>query len=309
MKILFIADPVAKLNPKGDSTLVMLRAALKRKHTCEWAEDSHLGLVNNIPMILSQKVSWTTDEPLPALQAPEIKKLTQFDAILIRKDPPFNENYLKLCWLAELCETQTLFVNAPSVLLKFHEKLIPLQAFHEGYLKSSDLISTFLTHKSQADTHFNSKNIDDIITKPFLGFGGRDISRWNLMNWQQGHNHPHELIQPFDRNVTEGDRRVFFLDGKLLTSVVRVPKPGGYISNLAQGGSAVMKPLSPAEKAVAARLGKFLKAKKIILAGADFIGAKVSEVNVTSPTGLANILALENHNYGENIIAWIEKKA
>jgi glutathione synthase len=115
-------------------------------------------------------------------------------------------------------------------------------------------------------------------------------------------------MQPFEPKVKDGDRRVFFLDGKLLASVVRVPKAGGYVSNLAQGGSAVSKPLSAKEKAVCLRLGKFLKAKKITLAGADLIGSKVSEVNITSPTGLRNILELENKNYADDVIRWIENK-
>ena len=118
------------------------------------------------------------------------------------------------------------------------------------------------------------------------------------------------MVQPYLEEIVEqGDRRVFFLDGELLAEFVRFPKEGGFIANLAQGGSAKKVPLSDVERAVCDRLGKFLKHTGIVFAGADLIGSKVSEVNITSPTGLCSLHALEGNDYGAPILDWLEGNA
>jgi glutathione synthase len=106
-----------------------------------------------------------------------------------------------------------------------------------------------------------------------------------------------------------GDRRVFFLDGKVLAHFVRRPPAGGFISNLAQGGTAVAEPLPPGADAVLEKLGRFLKAAGIVLAGADLIGRRISEVNITSPTGLRSLETLEGNDYASPIIELVERSA
>ena len=205
--------------------------------------------------------------------------------------------------------------NKPSLLLRYHEKLVPLEALAQGFLQAADIIPSHLGGGDEARSFIRSLGANQVITKPFLGFGGNDVhlvpSREFLAakeNAETGGMIEDVLVQPFQEDILRyGDRRVFFLDGEILAHFVRRPKPGGFISNLAQGGSAVAEPLLPEQEAVLKRLGKFLKSAGIALAGADLIGTRISEVNITSPTGLRSLEQLESNDYSSPIMEFAER--
>ena len=159
--------------------------------------------------------------------------------------------------------------------------------------------------------YFDSQNEEQVVTKPFLGFGGRDVE----LQGREAYRHSassdlDRFIQPFVSEVrTRGDRRVLFLEGKVIGHFVRMPAQGGFISNLAQGGTAHAKPLSAEEEELCVKVSNFLAAVGINFAGADFIGSRVSEINITSPTGLRSLEALGGSDGSEAIIEAWEKRA
>jgi len=309
MKILYVADPVEHLKPAGDSTLVMLRESLRRKDAAYWCTPEELYLH-------SEKVGTFA---APCLECPvgEIPKLGErvslllsaFDVVMIRKDPPFDADFLKMCWMLGLAESKTYLMNSPSVLVRYHEKLLPFEAVAHGFLKEEDVIPTFVGDVPAAEAFLAAMGEKQVIDKPFFGFAGSNVNL-NDRNAVRGRaDLARQLMQPFLPEVSRGDRRVFFLDGKLLGHFVRLPKPGGFISNLAQGGSAAQSPLGAKEEQALLRLGKFLKHAGIHLAGADVIGDRISEVNITSPTGLASLLKLEGRDYSIDILNFAAAQA
>lgn len=311
MRILFIADPIDKLKPATDSSLALLRGSLEKQWENFWANGQSVEFVGDGVGVWAEKVSHSPVGGLPSLEKKQWHPINAFDAVLIRKDPPFDSDYVKLCWLLLLAEKKVFMMNRPSLLLRYHEKLVPLEARAQGFLEKEDVIPTHIGSHEAAKSFVDTLKVAKVITKPFLGFGGGNIA---LHSRQEFHEtKPSQvndsLVQPFKEEVTKfGDRRVFFLAGELLAHFVRMPKEGGFVSNLAQGGSAVLSPLSPREVLVTEKLGRFLKATGIAFAGADLIGHLVSEVNLTSPTGLMALEKLEQKSYVGPILDFVEKQ-
>lgn len=313
MRLLFIADPVFKLNPAGDSSLVMAREAMGRGDKVFWATPPDLAYARNHVLVQAADATGVDPRGSLLLGAPRKVPLTDMDAVFIRKDPPFDTRYMHLCWLLCFEEGRVFMMNRPSLLLRYHEKIVPLEAFHQGYLREEDLIPTFLSALPEAKDYVKRHGISEVVTKPFLGYGGRGVERHGTDAFLRGDamslGISHEdFIQPFQPEIHErGDRRVFFLDGEVIGHFARFPAEGDFISNLAQGGRAERGTLTVAETEVLQRLGKFLKATGIVLAGADLIGNRISEVNITSPTGLKNLESLEGDNRGRRILEAVDR--
>ena len=295
---LIIAEPPSQLLPHSDTGLAMVREALARGHRVYWALPDALewsvGDDGHGVEAFCWRVSQCEAGELPRLEPQkESVSLGSFKSVWVRKEPPFDLTYARLCWILSLAEEKTgvpEIINSPSLLLLYQEKLLSFSAVAEGYLDESDVIPTRLS--------LDIRKIDpdevgqDLVLKPFDGHGGRSV-RLEQKVAQGREVEALTLVQPFLESIRKGgDRRVFFLDGEMMGSFVRVPASGSILSNLSQGGSAEMRPMSPREESRASKLGNFLKAKGLVLAGADMIDEKISEVNITSPTGFGKLLEL-----------------
>lgn len=313
MRALIVADPIERLKPAGDSTLVIVREMLRRGYEIQWGLPAGLELEKTKVIATTVGVEECVEGELPRVGAADRRPVDSYDFVLIRKDPPFGRQYLRLCWLLALAEAKVPIINSPAVLLRYHEKLIPFEAVAHGFLKPSDLIPTYVGASERVSEPLLKEKGDRFVSKPFFGFGGKSVSLHERSAIEPGKTLPGlpgDLWQPFLPDIhVHGDRRVFFLNGKVLAHFVRVPSPGGFVSNLAQGGKAESRPLRAVEKRVLERLGKFLRKAGIVLAGADLIGAYISEVNVTSPTGLRSLELLDGHCYAEELLDYCEKRA
>jgi len=231
--------------------------------------------------------------------------LNDFDQVWIRKDPPFDLNYVSLCWLLMQYENIIPFINPPSRLIAHHEKFIPLQAVKEGFLKGHQIIPTW---KPTKGFRFPPGDFPSGVTisKPWLGHGGIDIQRWDSLEIALGsfpdENISNTVFQPFDPAIYEGDRRVFFINGKIVGSLLRLPKKGSFISNLSQGGEGILKEMDSNETDLCNQLSKFLVKHHLFIAGVDLIGNRVSEVNVTAPTGVQQIKNLGGPDIAEEFL-------
>lgn len=300
MKILLVSDPVDKLHPKGDSSLVIVREALRRGWEVYWNEGRDIYFSIDRVKARCAKVVDCPAGDAPRLASFADETVREFSTVFIRKDPPFDAKYIELCWILALEEPHVRMINRPSQLVRYHEKLVPWEAVAQGFLKQEDIIPSFIEGFKAAQSQLDG---EQVIVKPFLGFGGRNIEKLTKSQFQSQPERTDVFIQPFLPQIEKvGDRRVFFINGRLSGHFVRLPAKGGYVSNLAQGGSAVLGELSQAEMQVFGRLEKFLQHHEIFLAGADAIGPLISEVNITSPTGLAQLIELEGRDYSSDIL-------
>lgn len=314
LRIFFVADPIEKLNSKSDTTLSLMRESLSRGHQCFWLTDSDVEYIGNRVVLRAKRCEEYPKSGSPVFGDTEILPASRFHVGFIRKDPPFNEDYVRLSWILSLCENEVYLVNKPSLLVRYHEKLLPLEGLSQKFLKLQDLVPTHLGSGPSAAAFAQNLKSDSVISKPFLGYGGKNINLWKKSDFiNQGMSQPQRweglVVQPFLKEVLTEDRRLLFIDGKLCGQFVRLPPKGGFIANLAQGGTAEARPLSKSQKAVADRVSRFLKKIGVFFAGVDLIGSRVSEINVTSPTGFMAYHQLTGINLSETVLKSIERNA
>jgi glutathione synthase len=303
MRFLFIADPIRKLKPKSDTTLSIVRECLSRSHEAHWCTGEDLCLHEGRVQARVENVTDCSRGGLPQMEAVEgLEVLNGYDAVWIRKDPPFDQSYLGLCWLLAYEEGNVPMLNKPSVLLRYHEKMLPWEAVERGFLRESDLIPTFLTTgpRFRVPKEFP---VGPSVKKPFFGHGGQGVRSLEAPQSPD----PFEILQPFQPEIrTKGDRRVFVLDGEIIGSFVRFPAEGDIRANLAAGGSASLRDLSTKERDVAENTAAFLKEIGCTFAGLDLIGDKLSEINITSPTGFEAYHELGAPRLAPRVVDWAE---
>lgn len=219
--------------------------------------------------------------------------LNNFKYIFIRQDPPFNMNYITTTYLLELLPSSTLVINNPTSIRNFSEKIFPFK-FKEH------MAPTIVSQDVNVLKKFLSKH-KDIITKPLYGNGGEGVFRSTIKDDNlKGININAKILQEpiiaqkFIPEIKEGDRRIILLDGEYVGSVARIPKKNNIKANFHAGGTAKKTSLVRRDEEICMSLKKILKKEKLFFVGIDIIGDYLTEINVTSPTGIKQINALNN---------------
>lgn len=312
MKVLIVADPIESLLPESDTGLSFAREALQQKHRVYWSTANQLELLDGTLRSFSSPLKSFDPGTLPQLSSSaQWIPIRDFDSVWIRKDPPFNEDYQSLCWLLSLEENHVSILNRPSQLIRYHEKLLPLETVQQGFLKKEQVLSFSL---STGENWPQIQSDDPIVTKPWLGFGGHGVNLWTsfaeLKNSSQKLSPRYQIVQAFQEKIkTQGDRRVFFLEGQYFGDFVRIPKKESIQSNLSQGGSAQLKELNSSEKEIITGLSQFFKKIDLVFAGADFLAGKLSEINITAPTGVEMLKKLTGKDLAKTYVQIAEKRA
>jgi glutathione synthase len=297
VKILILADPIDDLNPSTDTALTLAREALIRGHQVAWTTGADLCMLDAMVFAQTYDLLSCEEKKLPERElTPRQVPVREFDTVWIRKDPPFDEGYMTVCWMLALEESHTLILNPPSLLLRYHEKMLPFEAFKEGVIKESELVPTFVPTGATVELP-ELYSEGPMVSKPFLGHGGEGVERWkNYADFIsiRGLDHSaYQMFQPFmDSVTTRGDRRVFCLDGKVIGDLLRVPKEGDFIANLSQGGSARLTAMTAEELELSERVSRWLQSIGFFFAGFDLMAGKISEINVTAPTGFESLADL-----------------
>lgn len=292
-KVLIVGDDLTSLNYKSDTSLFLARAYLNFGHRVFWCSPSDLKWVNFELEVRASELSKHERGILPPILSESLIPLRNFTQVWMRKDPPFDAAYLRTCWMLGAHESEVRILNRPSVLCRFHEKMLPYEGLRRGFFTKSDLIpmNVFLDDRS-----FDIPESEQAwVLKPWLGYAGHRVEKFSASFLREQFLKRKEdlIFQPYDSSIeSTGDRRVIFWKGKAMGSFVRMPPRGGFVSNLAQGGTSVLMPLTAKEKKILPKISKFLRALKIDLAGIDLIGGKLNEINITSPTGLAALMDL-----------------
>jgi glutathione synthase len=299
MIIAFIADPLDTFKIYKDSTYAMMREAASRNHELYVLEQQDVALKNNSAVGFARQFHFTdSGAPWYRLDSIEETPLNQFDAVLMRKDPPFDMEYLYSTILLELAEQQGAKVfNRPRAMRDFNEKLA-IAKFPEF------TAPTLVTREAHLIKAFLAEH-GDIILKPLDAMGGASVFRVHTQD--KNINVIIETItllgkktvmaQRYIPEIATGDKRILLIDGKPVPfALARIPQAGETRGNLAAGGKGVAQPLSKHDQEIAATLGPRLKEQGLFLVGLDVIGDYLTEVNVTSPTGFQEITAQTGFN-------------
>lgn len=288
MQFLFVADPIESFNTKKDTTFVMMREAQRRGHTVFVCEPQHLNWSVGSKVKAVVRQLHITDDlgQWFEVQAEVEKELAAFDAVLMRKDPPFDSEFFYATHMLGQAEREGAKVfNKPEALRDHPEKMAVME-FPEV------LGPTLITRQAKDIRAFHQQH-QDIILKPLDGMGGMGIFRvgpdgMNLgsiietLN-QQGATSV--MVQKFLPAIAQGDKRILIIGGKPVPyCLARIPQGGEVRGNLAAGGKGVAQPLSETDRLIAEKLGPVLVQRGLLLVGLDVIGDKVTEINVTSPT-------------------------
>ena len=299
MKLLFILDPLASLKSYKDTSIAIMREAAARGHALFVCEQHDLFLQNELVHIQASTFSFKENEELAGkenwfeLGLKQTVLPQEFDAILMRKDPPFDNEYLYSTYLLELAVNQgARVINNPSAVRGWNEKLSTAKfpQFTPEFLvtTNNDLIRAFL-NKHQ-----------DIILKPLDGMGGSGIFRLTISDPNIGviletstlFGTKTVMVQRYLTAILQGDKRIIVINGEPLPfALARIPKTGETRGNLAAGGKGVAQPLTARDFEIAKTIGKTLKNEGLFLVGLDVIGDYLTEINVTSPTGMVEIAA------------------
>lgn len=283
MQFLLIADPMKDLKPATDTSLGFARDALIRGYTVHHCTTEDIFFWHGRVHARVENLVDCREGGLPSTELiKEPLALNEYDGVWVRKDPPFDQNYLNLCWLLALEESNVPMVNKPSLLLRYHEKMLPWEALDRGFLSPDEVVPTYVPGGRRLPVPKDFPR-GECVMKPWLGHGGKGVKKVPSPQSPE----PWEILQPLLPEVMEtGDRRVFILDGTVIGSFTRIPPPGEIKSNIASGGTGIIRPMTPTEERVADNVASFLKEIGIVFAGVDMIGGRVTEINITSPTGL-----------------------
>lgn len=296
MKLVFILDPLPSLKIYKDTSMAMMREASQRGHQLFVSMQHDLFLRGSQAKIRTQSFEFTSDGY--ELGIPDESVPAEFDAVIMRKDPPFDNEYLYSTYLLEIAADQGAKVfNNPAAIRGWNEKLSVTRfpQFAPEFLVTANnfLIRDFLhTHQ-------------DIVVKPLDGMGGSSIFRLTLsdpnisviLETITEHGTRTIMAQRYLPEILQGDKRIIVINGEPLPyALARIPLAGETRGNLAAGGTGVAQPLSSRDYEIAATVGKTLKQEGLFLVGLDVIGDHLTEINVTSPTGMVEIAAQTDCN-------------
>ena len=294
IKLVIVMDPIASINIKKDTSFAMLLEAQRRGYELHYMEMNDLYLENGVSHARTRllSVEQNYDKWYEFGSEQEIK-LADLDVILMRKDPPFDTEFIYATYILERAEEQgTLIVNKPQSLRDCNEKL-----FTAWF---SDLTPETLVTRNKAQLKAFWQKHGDIIMKPLDGMGGASIFRVKEGDPNIGViaetltelGSRYCMAQNYLPAIKDGDKRVLVIDGEPVPyCLARIPQGGETRGNLAAGGRGEPRPLSESDWAIARKVGPTLKAKGLIFVGLDIIGDRLTEINVTSPTCVREIEA------------------
>jgi glutathione synthase len=311
LRFLFVLDPLDSLKAYKDSSVAMMRAAQARGHAVWTTQPALLHWTKNRVDTAALRISLTdNDEDWLRRHETATQALRDFDAVLMRKDPPFDLEYVTSTWFLSAAERDGARVfNSPNAIRDHNEKLsiAEFPKFTVPSVATRDMAAL----QAFIDEH------RDVILKRLEGMGGAGIFRVR-------HDDPNRnvivetvselgsravMAQRYIPEIAQGDKRVLLLDGQPVPHcLARIPKPGETRGNLAAGARGVAQPLTPRHREIAAAIGPVLAKRNLLLVGLDVIGDWLTEINVTSPTGFREIQDQTGFDVSGMFLDSLEKK-
>jgi glutathione synthase len=313
MRFVFVMDPLARVTHDKDTTFAFIQAAQKRGHT------SYHCLLRDL--YVDGGDAWAVAHPVEILEGPPWivlrteggatrVKLSDVDAVFMRKDPPFDRAYLYATLILERARGKTLLINDPRGLRDANEKLYALH-FEEWGPRTMVTADRDMIHDFCRDVGGVA------MVKPLDGAGGMGVIQIKtgdknaraIVDMLTHEGRRLTIVQEFLPSVTAGDKRILLLDGEPLGAILRVPRGDDLRSNIHVGGSVVPTDLTPRERQMVEAIAPKLREDGLIFVGLDVIGERLTEVNVTSPTGIQELGQHTKSTPSDKVIAWAEEHA
>jgi glutathione synthase len=313
VRVLFVIDPLDRLGLAGDTSYALMLECAARGWDVWTCQIEHLGLVHD-DAIADAAPTIVTPATTPAeafqLEARVGKRLADFDVVLMRKDPPVDVAYLHATWILEHARGKTLLVNDPRGLRELNE--------HLAVLRFPELTPpTIVTRSIERLRAFQREQGGTIVVKPVDGFGGLGIfvvrdgdgNASSILETSTGAGTRWTIAQRYLPEVVEGDKRVLVVDGEPIGAVLRVPATAEARGNLHVGGRAVKATVDARDREIARALAPTLRELGQVFVGLDVIGGMLTELNITSPTGVRHVSRLDDRNAAAPIIDAFERLA
>ena len=293
------------LNPKTDTSVFLANEIQKKKYRIFFYDPKDLSIINSKVSAKGffVKFNYNNKKFYKILKKQKLD-LIKCKYILIRQDPPFNQEYISTTFILETIKNRVKIINDPSSIRNISEKLYSIK--YQKFMPS-----TIFTQNINEIKKFFRKN-KNVILKPIHSFGGDDIYLLNKfrLNFIKKYikKNGHIMCQKYLPKISKGDKRVFLIDGKICGAISRVPRKGSYLSNMSKGAIAKKTQLTKIEKKISKVIAKDLKKAKIYFAGIDFIDQKLNgDINVTSPTGLKTLFDISKINLAKTF--WKDLKS
>ena len=313
MRFLFVMDPISGVQIHLDSTFAIMLDAQERGHEVNYCLVGHLRLEDGVPWATIQRCTLEPVQDRHYHTGPPFEQpLRELDAIFMRKDPPFNMEYIFATYILEAASPDALVLNRPASLRSHNEKLYSLQ--FADYCPES-LVSS----RAESIIGFQGRLGGPMVIKPLDGNGGEGIfivqpddpNRNVIIEQSTRHGARPIICQRYLPEARQGDKRVLIVDGHFQGAVLRVPGSRDPRGNLHVGATSERTALTPREVRLVAEMGPRLVEDGHLFVGLDIIGEHLTEVNVTSPTGIHEVNALEDRCVQRDIVVamerWVEK--
>ena len=306
---LFLTDPLETFQLEKDTTIAFMREADRRGHEVFAADAETLAVGSGGPHASARELRLQEGDPWyearPAAQLP----LAGFDVVWMRKDPPYDLNYFFAAHLLELTPEPTLVVNSPRGLREVTEKLF--------VLRFPDLCpETLISRGVEELLAFREKLGGEMVIKPLGGCGGEGVFHLRpddpnaraLVEMATHWGREYQIGQRYIPEIRQGDKRIILVEGEPVGAVLRVPQHGESRANFHAGGSAARAVLTDRDREICAAIGPTLVEHGILFAGIDVIGEWLTEVNVTSPTGIREIRELDGVHLEVLVLDAVERR-
>ena len=293
LKVAVQMDPIARINIRGDSTFALLLEAQKRGHTLSYYTPEKLSL-KGTQLVASAQPLTVRDQEGDHFTLGDASRvdMESFDVVLLRQDPPFDLAYITTTHYLERIHPKTLVVNNPASVRNAPEKIFVMEF--------ADLMPPTLISRDKDEINAFRAEQGDVVMKPLYGHGGAAVFRVTPQDMNFGSLYDMFavtfrepwVIQRFLPEVKHGDKRIILVDGEFAGAVNRVPAADDLRSNMVRGGAAKATDLSPREREICERLKPALRERGLLFVGIDVIDGHLTEINVTSPTGIRAIAKL-----------------
>jgi glutathione synthase len=310
LKVAFLMDPLERLDLKGDTSFALAYEAQKRGHVIYHFTPSELFLKSNNVLAKICRLELSMEKQVNNYKYHEktIELLSSFDLVMMRQDPPFDMSYITATHILEKLSKNTLVVNNPFEVRNAPEKIFVTNFSHL-------MPPTLITKDINIIKSFRDE-FKDIIIKPLYGNGGQgvfhvephDENFYSILEMFFKNSNEPLMIQEYLKDVRIGDKRIILLNGEIVGALNRVPQKGESRSNMHVGGRPEKTLLTDRDKLICNELSQSLKEKGLYFVGIDIIGDFITEINVTSPTGIREIKLNDNINIEEMFWDFIEDK-
>ncbi len=309
MRFVYVMDPMDRVLPDKDTTFAFQRAAQRMGHHALHSEPRDVFVQDGDVWVRARPLKVSDAPPHAIFGSPVDVRLADVQCVFIRKDPPFDSEYLYITLMLEKLRGRTLVLNDPRGLRDANEKLYTLHF-------ARHMPRTLVTSDRDRIHRFVAE-LGVGVVKPLDGAGGSgvmvvdkgDRNARSIVDYITRDGTRHAMAQEYLPAVREGDKRVLLLDGQVLGGINRIPREDDVRSNIHAGGRVEPCEVTAAERAVVADMAPRLASDGLVFVGLDFIGGKLTEVNVTSPTGIQELSRHENRDVAEDVVRWVERHA